>query len=310
MSGGRVVLVGSAEDEHVRALHDSLAALGALPVVLDSLRFPERTRIALGAGPEDIRIDGAPLGRPRSVYLRSTYTSALSFGVDVSREMEEDWRTTLVTFREKAEMLISILQRWEEDGVPIYNRLGASERTRKPYQLALLARAGLPIPDTLWTNDPDAVRTFARRHGRIAYKPVAGGAATQELLEHDLDERRLAALANAPVTFQELLPGEDRRVFVVDGAIVAAHRITTAALDYRQREDQVEPVALDPDTEALCLRAAATLDLRFSGIDLKRAADGTWRLLELNPSPMFLGFDTRSGTDVLGRLARALAAPP
>jgi hypothetical protein len=43
-------------------------------------------------------------------------------------------------------------------------------------------------------------------------------------------------------------------------------------------------------------------------MDLKAAPDGSLRILELNASPMFLGFDARAGTDVLGRLADALAA--
>lgn len=42
-------------------------------------------------------------------------------------------------------------------------------------------------------------------------------------------------------------------------------------------------------------------------MDLKTAGDGRPRILELNASPMFLGFGRRAGTDVLGRLASALA---
>ena len=38
------------------------------------------------------------------------------------------------------------------------------------------------------------------------------------------------------------------------------------------------------------------LGLRWSGIDLKADAAGTLKFLELNPSPMFLGFDRNAGT--------------
>ena len=48
--------------------------------------------------------------------------------------------------------------------------------------------------------------------------------------------------------------------------------------------------------------------LRFTGMDLKETADGTPKILELNPSPMFLGFDHMGGTDVQGALVAALAA--
>jgi glutathione synthase/RimK-type ligase-like ATP-grasp enzyme len=164
------------------------------------------------------------------------------------------------------------------------------------------------VPATLWSNDPGDVRAFAARHGRVAYKPVAGGAATRELTAADLDDARLRALAGAPVTFQELLPGEDLRVFVLDGEVIAAFRISSAALDYRQNEERVEAIAADSDLATTCRRATALLGLRFTGMDLKRAGDGTLRILELNPSPMFLGFDARGGTDVLGALTRALAS--
>lgn len=303
----KIVLVGGAVDEHVAALVRALQAMGVPAVVLDSQRFPEETRLSLGASLEDVRLGGAPLDRPAAVYLRGLYGTPISFDVDVASEMEEDWHTTLVAFREKAEFLAALLMRWEEAGVPIYNPLGPSDRLRKPFQLARLAAAGFPVPATLWSNDPADVRAFAARHARVAYKPVAGGAATRELTAADLDDTRLRALSGAPVTFQELLPGEDLRVFVLDGAVVAAFRISSTALDYRQNEERVEAFAADAELVTTCLSATRLLGLRFTGMDLKRAADGTLKILELNPSPMFLGFDARAGTDVLGALARALA---
>ena len=302
-----IVLVGAAADEHVAALAAALGSLGFEAVVLDSQRFPEETRLSLGTSLEEVRLGGSPLGRPAAVYLRGLYGTPISFDVDVASEMEEDWRTTLVAFREKSEFLAALLLRWEEAGVPIYNPLGPSDRLRKPFQLARLAAAGFAIPATLWSNDPADVRAFARQHGRVAYKPVAGGAATRELTGADLDEARLGALSGAPVTFQELLPGEDLRVFVLDGTVVAAFRITSSALDYRQNEERVEAFVPDRELTETCLRATRLLGLRFTGMDLKRAADGTLKVLELNPSPMFLGFDARGGTDVQGALARALA---
>ena len=307
MSRGTVVLVGSASDEHVAAIHASLQARGVTTVVLDSLTFPATPRLTLGADPDDIRIDDLYAGRPSAVYLRSLYLSPLAFGVDMDKEMSDDWRTALVILREKAEVLVAVMRRWEAMGLPIYNPLSASDAVRKPYQMAELARAGLPVPETLWTNDPAAVRRLASGR-RIAYKPIAGGAATRELAASDLDDAKLARLANAPVTFQELLAGRDVRVFILDGRVVAAFQIHSQALDYRQNEDKVESVALDPAVARICLTAASITGLRFTGMDLKETADGTPKILELNPSPMFLGFDHMGGTNVQGALVDTLAA--
>lgn len=308
---GPIVIVGSEDDEHVVAVSRAVRERGVVPVLLDSLRFPERTLLALGAGMEEILVDGIPLGRPAAVYLRSLYLSPLAFGVDserMDREMKESWRTTLVVFREKAELLVSVLRRWEEQQVPIYNPLSVSDALRKPHQLARLRSAGLPVPDTLWTNDPGAVRRFAEGR-RVAYKPVAGGAATRELLPEDLEPRRLQSLANAPVTFQELLPGEDIRVYVLDGEVVAGYRIESEALDFRQHEQKVESIAVDAEVAGICVRATELVGLRFTGMDLKMDSGGKLRILELNSSPMFLGFDHLGRTDVLGKLADALVRP-
>jgi glutathione synthase/RimK-type ligase-like ATP-grasp enzyme len=302
-----VVLVGAEDDDHLAALREALRARGEVPVVLDSLRFPEQPRISMGRELEDVRMDGLPLGRPGAVYLRGLYLSPIAYLVDVEREMAENWRKMLVVFREKGEFLLGLVRRWEFLEVPIYNTLVASERTRKPFQIALLAAAGLPVPETLWTNDAAEVPVFAEGR-RVAYKPVSGGAATKELGEQDFEPARLARVANCPVTFQQLVPGEDLRVFVLDGRPLAAFRIEVeeGALDYRQNEQRIESVPLSPDLAELARRATEVIGLRFTGMDLKRASDGSWRILELNPSPMFLGFDQRAGTDILGALADAL----
>jgi glutathione synthase/RimK-type ligase-like ATP-grasp enzyme len=302
----RVLLVGSPEDAHVAAVARRLGEEGVEALVLDALGFPARTRVTLTEALDGLSVDGRPVGRPGAVYVRQLHAHPLALAVDAAEAMAEDWHTTLVAFREKAAVLQGVLGRWEALGVPLYNSPASDWRTPKPTQLALLGAAGLPVPRTLWTNDAEAVRRFAAG-GRVAYKPVAGGAETRELLAEDLTDVRLGALAGAPVTFQELLPGEDVRVYVVDGEVVASLRVEGRALDYRGHEARVEAVALPPEVARQCVRAAEVLGLRWTGMDLKRGADGVLRFLELNGSAMFLGFDARAGTEVLGHLTRALA---
>jgi len=302
-----VFLVGSRDDPHVSEVARRVEQEGVETVVVDTLTFPQDTRLALTESLDDITLDGRRLGRPGAVYMRSFHAHPLTFGVDATEAMDDDWRTTLVAFREKATLVRGLVGRWEAMGVPLYNPLTPDWRTPKPVQLSLLAQAGLPVPETLWTNDPEAVRRFATGR-RVAYKPVEGGAATQELGPEDLSDARLGALEAAPVTFQELMPGEDVRVYVLDGQLVASLRIISSALDFRQHEESIEPFELPPEVARQCLRATEVVGLRWTGMDLKRDARGTLRFLELNASPMFLGFDARAGTDLLGHLARALAA--
>lgn len=302
-----IVIVGSLADDHCRAVHQGLRARGHEPYVLDAQRFPEALPIALGHALDDIVIEGRRMGRPASVYVRSLYQSPGGYGVDADEAMKEDWRRTLAAFRERSTLLTAVLLRWERLGVPLYNPTSVGTNITKPYQLALLHAAGLPVPTTLWSNDPAAVLAFCREHEAI-YKPVAGGAATRKVEARDLEPERLAKLGAAPVCFQELLPGDDVRVYVIDGRIVCALRIETEAIDFRQNETRIDAVELADDVKAQCLRAAEVIGLRYTGMDIKRDRHGVYKLLELNPSAMYLGFEQRAGVDIGGALCDALCS--
>ena len=300
MTATGVVILAPAQDAHGQAVRERLRADGCEARVIDTQRFPAAMRIGLGERLEDIAIDGEAT-RPSAVYVRDYGLNPIATG-----ELGgEDALRAMVALRERTDLVMSIVHRWEAAGVPIYNPPSVYPRITKPFQLALLAQAGLPVPETRWTNDPDEVRRFADGR-RVAYKPIVGGAATRELEPRDLSDERLALLATAPVCFQELLPGRDVRVYVVDGEVVASIAIETDALDFRQHEQALGPYELDAELRAACVRATAALGLRFTGMDLKADAAGRFKLLELNPSPMFLGFDARAGSDVLGALCAAL----
>lgn len=302
-----IVIVGSLSDDHCRAVHERLCARGHEPYVLDAQRFPEELPIALGQALDDVVIEGRRMGRPAAAYVRSLYQNPAGYGVEADEAMREDWRRTLLAFRERSTLLAAVLLRWERLGVPLYNSSTSGTNITKPYQLALLQAAGLPVPATLWSNDPAAVLAFCREHEAI-YKPVAGGAATRKVEARDLESERLARLGAAPVCFQELLPGDDVRVYVIDGRVVCALRIETEAIDFRQNETRIEPIELPQAVTAQCIRAAEVIGLRYTGMDLKGDRSGALRILELNPSAMFLGFEHRAGVDIGGPLCDALCS--
>ncbi len=302
-----VALVGPAFDAHIAAVAKGLEEKSTDVTLIDTASFPESIRISLDDKLAAIDVEGRSLSRPAAVYVRDLFAHPLAPGLDVSDEMEQDWQRTFVALREKSQVLFSLLARWSELGVPVYNPPSPEWRLAKPFQLAVLEHAGLPVPKTLWTNDPERVRQFAAGR-RIAYKPVAGGAATQELKPDDLTDERLRTLRGAPVTFQELLEGDNYRVYCLDGEVIACLRITSDSVDFRQNEDLIEETSLPPEVLEQCLRAAEVLGLRWTGMDLKADGTGALRFLELNSSPMFLGFDARAGTDVLGALVGALAS--
>ncbi|MBN2307546.1 MAG: hypothetical protein JXR94_01160 [Candidatus Hydrogenedentes bacterium] len=269
----------------------------------DAHAFPERARIALEDG--RIRIARKPVPVPRAVYVRGLHADALMPEFDA--DLRNRPRGLLAQMAEKRALLVSLLLLLETQGARLVNGLEANaQHGQKPYQLELLRRAGLPVPEYLATNDAAAVRRFVKRQPAAVYKPLAGGATVQRLTQADLTDERLAALALAPVLFQELVEGVSVRAYVVGGRVVAAAEIHSPELDYRRQEDAVTPTRLAPAERAAALAAARACRMQFSGVDFIRGGAGAFRVLECNPSPMFAVFEDKTGLDVANPLANLL----
>ncbi|UUZ94697.1 ATP-grasp domain-containing protein [Paenibacillus sp. P25] len=175
----------------------------------------------------------------------------------------------------------------------------------KPYQIEVLRSAGIPVPETLVTSRPEELRTFCEQR-EVVYKPVAGGALCRLVTPQDFDAERLSALQTAPVQFQEYIPGDDLRVFVLNRQAIAAFLVGGEGVDYRSNTTRLEAVSIAPDVAELCVNACDALGLVFSGVDLKLRPDGSVVLIECNPSPMFEGFDRVAPVSVVSQLARYL----
>ncbi|MER6307674.1 alpha-L-glutamate ligase [Streptomyces sp. NPDC001657] len=185
----------------------------------------------------------------------------------------------------------------------VVNRPRAMEsNTSKPYQSQLIARAGFLVPDTLITNEPEDVRGFLARHGRVVYKSVSGvRSIVRELTA--TDEGRLPLVRHLPTQFQEYVPGFDVRVHVVGERVLAA-QVDSTATDYRYaaRDGLPQPVLhrtdLPADVAARCVELAAMLGLPFAGIDLRIRPDGAWVCFEVNPMPGFTYYQDGAGLPI------------
>jgi glutathione synthase/RimK-type ligase-like ATP-grasp enzyme len=297
-----IFIVGAATDPEAKRVAVRTRALGGRVVRCDTLAFPANTHLTFRDGQAYLGRMKAPL--PRTVYLRGLHSAPLR------PEYEEDLATRprglLAQCDEKNGMLTSLLLTLERRGAVLVNSLQANEQhSRKPYQLELLRAAGLPVPRSLATNDPGAVRRFVREVGQAVYKPISGGATVREVEPDDLTDERLSALAVAPVLFQELIHGVSVRAYVVGKRVVAAAELHSTELDYRRQEDAVVPTRLSPTERRAALAAAQACGMHLAGVDLIRSAEG-FRLIECNPSPMFAVFEKKTGLDVATPLARLL----
>ena len=301
-----VALLGTEDDPQIRSVGDALDARGTEWELWDSGDWPGESPVSLSvaSGTETVVGEAVDAERLTAVYLRRIGLDPR--GPEFEGELEERPYSLVNQLREYRGLVTSVLSHLEDRGVPVVNPASTqSVHGLKPYQLAAFDDAGLPVPETLATNDPDAAATFVERVGEAVYKPVGGGGHARSITPAELDPGRLDRLANAPVQFQERLDGENYRLFVVDGDVVETGRIRSDELDYRLGEHEVETATLPSTVERAAVRAADVLDLPFSGVDVI-ARDDEFAVLEANPSPMFAAFDRRAGTDVAGHLAAFL----
>jgi ribosomal protein S6--L-glutamate ligase len=185
---------------------------------------------------------------------------------------------------------------------------------------AALLAAGVPVvPTVVVVRDADPRAALAPLAGeRFVVKTATGnsGRGVVTGLSRAQAERAAAAFAelSGPVLVQpELGGGVDRRLFVVDGRIVACMERRPGDGGRANLRVGARALPFEPSTEeiALARRAAAALRLDVAGVDLLHDA-GRSLVLEVNASPGLKGIETVTGRDVAGAIvalaARRLAA--
>lgn len=299
-----IIVLGDEEDEHSVYMLEHLRERGHHTELIDSQRFP--VEIALSYDPHTgdgcIRLAAGrrlPLSSISAVYWRCYNEVATPRLEDPEQSYiaENDSRSLFET------VLIGLQARWV-NGWEAF-RLHQT----KPIQLARVAALGVPVPETLLSNDPEEVRRFAAAHPRCIFKPVQGGAHARHLTDAHLSRENLESLAVAPITLQEEIPGTNIRVFVAGERILAAE-VRTEALDFRDDEEaEILPASVPREVERWCREVARELRLLWTGIDLRRTPDGRHVFLEANPSPMFMGFEEYTGLPLTAALTDLLVNP-
>jgi glutathione synthase/RimK-type ligase-like ATP-grasp enzyme len=235
--------------------------------------------------------------------------------------MEPGTRETCMAASERAVVgLVDSLRVFQLD--PHWSQARADN---KPYQLRLAQGLGLEIPETVISNDPDAVRALARRCGSVVAKmlvqPTSTGPSsdgesqavfTTAMTEADLEQ--LDGLDLCPMIFQEQIDNElDVRVTVVGKRVFSAALDRAArggdALDWRRQSyalDRVPtwvPYELPGELADRLLSLLDHVGLNYAAADFIVRPDGGHVFLELNASGSF-GF---LGASHAGPIAAAIA---
>jgi ribosomal protein S6--L-glutamate ligase len=181
--------------------------------------------------------------------------------------------------------------------------------------LQVLARAGLGLPKTVFTNyskDTEAV-----------IEKVGGAPCIIKLLEGTqgvgviLAETKSAATSvldafqglQARVIVQEFIKeanGSDIRAFVVDGVVVGAMKRQGKEGEFRSnlhRGGTAEVVELTEEEENAALKAARVLGLGVAGVDMLRSNNGP-KIMEVNSSPGLEGIEKATDKDIAKAIIR------
>jgi hypothetical protein len=190
----------------------------------------------------------------------------------------------------------------------------------KAPQLIAARNAGLSIPETLFSNDPDAVRSFLQgSDGRVIYKshsPAvwASEGKTYAVYTTFLSEADLAGVDAAhfnPGIFQRYVPkARELRVSIFGRTCVAASLSNGHELDWRiDHKMNVTPYSLPRDVEERLLRCMDELGLAMGMVDMIVTPEGDHVFLEVNEQGQFLWVELMNPEiPVLETCARFLAS--
>ena len=237
--------------------------------------------------------------------------------VSVKGYMIEDYDAVIVRrmpggTAERVFYRMDALHMLEEYGVYVINpALSIEKSVNKYYTSALLEKAGIMSPRTVVTESfTESMRAFEELGGDVVVKPLFGslGAGITRLTDGDIAYRVFRALESTQSVFyiQEYIPhgNKDIRAFVIGDEVVASMKRVGAGWK-TNISSGAAPEPYEPSSEEVetSMKAAETLGLEYTGVDLMRSEDdGTLYTLEVNSTPGWEGLQKVTTVDIAERL--------
>lgn len=181
--------------------------------------------------------------------------------------------------------------------------------------LQVLARAGLGLPKTVFTNYSKNVKEIINQAGGapVIIKLLEGTQGIGVILAETRKaaESVIEAFNNlqARVIVQEFIKeaaGADIRAFVVDGRVVGAMKRQAKEGEFRSnlhRGGTASVIKLTDEEETAALKAAKAMSLDIAGVDLLQSSRGPL-ILEVNSSPGLEGIEKATGKDIANEIIK------
>ena len=208
----------------------------------------------------------------------------------------------------------ALLSYWQNQGAISLNNAQAIALVRDKFQcLTVFARNGVPFPKSASCESIAAAENLLANEFIFPVLTKQNSSAQGRGVERFFDgETALARMAqlfslNEPFLIQEFIAeanGADRRLFIVNGQLLAAMKRSAATGDFRSNVHQgghAKAYQASPEEIELALNAVSLLGLDVAGVDIIHSARGPL-LLEVNACPGFEALERVSGVDIAGKM--------
>jgi MvdD family ATP-grasp ribosomal peptide maturase len=319
-----LIITHSQDNESIEMVTHVLSSRGEKVIRFDTDRFPTDMQLEILYSGNTERVlliqdeQTNDLADVSAVWYRR-----INIAGNIPTSMNQQFRRAAIQESRVTVLgLINSLRAFHCDSIPLIRRA-----ENKQLQLQVAREIGLDTPRTLITNQPEAVRKFARtcESGMIT-KMMASFAIYDERGREQVvftnpvsavDLEHLDGLRFCPMTFQELLPKVvELRVTIVGKQVFCAsvdsQQLTKAQFDWRKEGVALlnawKSYSLPPDVEEKLLRLVAHFGLNYGAIDIIVTPSGRYVFLEINAVGEFFWLEKFAGLPISAAIADLLAS--
>ena len=178
------------------------------------------------------------------------------------------------------------------------------------HQLQKIRAQGIRVPEIIVSNDFRRVQAFfSMTEEKLLYRPSGWNNSNWNVGQIDDIGRHISDLPGTPVEYQENIPGDEVRAYVI-GDSVFAGVVESAEADFTgtMGGHYIRPVELPQEAKRTCLTAAVTLGLVFCSVEMRITPEGEFVVVDVDANPMFMHFEQTTRLPISDRLVELLIA--
>ncbi|WP_428743384.1 RimK family alpha-L-glutamate ligase [Tenacibaculum sp.] len=214
----------------------------------------------------------------------------------------------------------AVVKEFEMNGVySIASSEGIIKAQNKVSTLQIMSRNNLPIPQTVFSVDPESVSEQLDLLGgapiiiKLQEGTHGSGVILAESKKSAISIIDTMYSSNTSILLQEFIKesnNEDIRAFVIGDKVISSMKRKGLEDDFRSnihKGGSGSKVVLTPEEEQIAIKAAQYLELPIAGVDMIRAKRGSL-LIEVNSTPGLQGIETYTNDNIAKAIVKFLEA--